>query len=336
MKIQLLLAIGDKDYSDFLSRVLTNRYMDFEVTVCSSREKLPELLRSNQHEVVILDSAFNEGMDLSGVRLSFLLWSDAERLGGINTELPLLSKYQRISKMVNQILSQYAKVAGMQQDMKSHNVRVTVVWSPAGGCGKTSVALAYAAQLAGWDRKTVYLDLEPFSSVNVYFPSGKGKSLSVVFENLSDRNANVGMLMKSIRQEDSRSGIFYFEEPSNYEDMDILTEKDINVLIHGAISGADELVVDLGNACDEKTKKAMELADQIFLVVDSSAQSVRKFEQFHTQHSLYSQIAEKLIIIANRNSARNIRASEEIVSLPFVESGDPIQVYRTLSRYFQK
>ena len=45
MKLQLLIAIGHQDYMEHLSDVLTQRYGEtFEVSVCSTGERLRELL----------------------------------------------------------------------------------------------------------------------------------------------------------------------------------------------------------------------------------------------------------------------------------------------------
>ena len=48
MKLQLLIAIGHQDYMEHLSDVLTQRYGEtFEVSVCSTGERLRELLSRN-------------------------------------------------------------------------------------------------------------------------------------------------------------------------------------------------------------------------------------------------------------------------------------------------
>ena len=57
-------------------------------------------------------------------------------------------------------------------------------------------ALAYAAQLVSRGKKTVYLDLEPFSSTPVYFADPE-RGLTDVFEKL---DGNLELLFQSIRR----------------------------------------------------------------------------------------------------------------------------------------
>ena len=45
MKIQLLIALNDIDYTEHLSKVLSEKYADrFEISICSSAERLQDTL----------------------------------------------------------------------------------------------------------------------------------------------------------------------------------------------------------------------------------------------------------------------------------------------------
>ena len=56
MKLQLLIAIGHQDYMEHLSDVLTQRYGEtFEVSVCSTGERLRELLSRKRFDAALLD-----------------------------------------------------------------------------------------------------------------------------------------------------------------------------------------------------------------------------------------------------------------------------------------
>ena len=58
MKIQLLIATADKDYTDYLSQILSEKYdKSFEVTVCSLPERLNELTSSQVFDVALVDYA---------------------------------------------------------------------------------------------------------------------------------------------------------------------------------------------------------------------------------------------------------------------------------------
>lgn len=328
MKIQLLMAINDSDYAEHLSQSLTEQYADmFEVSICSANDRLKELTDIRRFEVALLSPGLTEYTNLQMIQLPLLLWDGMTAITTQEEALKKIRKYQRISGIISEILAQYAEVSDGKGSFDDTQTHITAVWSPAGGCGKTTVAIAYAAQKVAAGRKTVYLDMEPFSSTDVYF-TGKGKSISTVLGKLE---SNVDILIQSIRQEDKGSGIYYFCKPENYDDINILTVEDIAALVKGCARGVEELVVDLSGACDEKVKYFLETADNVLLVVDATQNCQIKWEQFRTQNNLYEKLRSKLTLVANRNARVDASQAQQLVSLPIVQSNDPIVVYKTLS-----
>jgi len=216
MKIQLLIAIVDGEYREHLSRVLRDKYSDaFEISICSNLELVRGLLGKKHYDVAILDPEMAEDATLrSAVQMPVLLWDGSAVLGRQSAGLKRIRKYQKISGIVSEMLELYAEVAGMGAGYGNRG-SITVVWSPVGGCGKTTVALAYAAQRVAEGRKVVYLDMQNFSGSSAYFPQ-TGKSISSVFGKM---DSNVAMLFQSIRLQDGDTGIYYFCQPENYDDI---------------------------------------------------------------------------------------------------------------------
>lgn len=332
MKIQLLIGICQSDYAEHLSRVLAEKHADvFEVSVCSKPELLGQTMDKRRFDAALLDGEMAGAADLSAVRLPLLVWDGASPLEGAAQDLPRVRKYQRISAISSDVVERYAAISGPQESFQSSRAKITAVWSPTGGSGKTAVALALAARRAAQGRQTVYLDLEPFSALQSYFKE-PGKSISGVFEKL---DGDVALLFQGIRQRDSASGVYYFGAPMNYDDMNILTPEDVVRLLEGCAANADEVVVDLGSVCDGRTRKILELADQVWLVGDGSMVCRAKCHQFRTQHDVYGEIAPKLTVVANRG-ARNVALPEEReLSLPKVNADDPAAVYRALAEYIK-
>jgi len=323
MKIRLLIASSDEDYLEHLSRVLTEEYEStFEVTVCTAVKRLAELESNKKFDVALLGPEFVEAVP--DVRLCLLLWSgesDITTGGGMSR----VRKYQRISNITSKILEEYAEVS--PNGAGESDAKVSVVWAPAGGCGKTTVSLACAAQQVSKGKKVIYLDLEPFSSIPAYF-SNEGKSISTVFAKL---DSNVSLLMQSIRQEDSGSGIGYFGGPDNYDDIAVLTGEDAVCLVNGCAAIADEIVVDLGADWDERTAALLERADTVFAVIDGSRSCQIKWRQFCEQHNIFERLRDKLILVVNRGAQSSSVREVSTVRLPLVQSDDPIVVYKTLS-----
>lgn len=324
MKIQILIGVDDADYLDHLSRVLSQRYADeFEVSACSAKERLEKLMSQRRFRIALLSPALVDDTVRKNIELPLLLWDGEQQLPSAAEGLKRLRKYQRISMITRGILEQYAGISGRSSAEKSLLGHITAVWSPAGGSGKTTVAMACAARRVSQGKKTIYLDLEHFSSTKVYFRE-TGKSISAVFEKLDE---DVAVLLRSIQQEDVGSGIWYYCQPANYDDMNILTPEDLAALVGGSGACADELVIDLPSVCDEKVQRLLELADCVLVVADQTPTARAKLEQFLTQHSVYRDIAEKTKLVSNKGA----RIDGAQVQLPLVQSGDPIVVYKTLS-----
>lgn len=331
MKIKLIIASGDRDYAEHLSRVLADRYADvFEVGVCSVPAQWAELLAGGGCDAALLEPEFARSCPLKNVRLPLLLRDEsASGVMGLE-ELEQVEKYQRISSIAGSVLEGYAQFSAGIADLRKNRGHVTVVWSPAGGTGKTTVALAYAARKAADGEHATYLSLEDFCSVPAYFPGAdhEKKSISTVFEKLE---ADVPMLLKGILQQDSGSGVAYFCGPNNYDDINILTDEDLDTLIQGCLANTRELVVDLSSRCDGRTKKIFDLADTVLIVSDGSPAAQAKLRQFMSQHNIAQQIRDKAVLVNNRGAKDRVDGLARMVQLPFVRGADAVSVYKTLS-----
>lgn len=327
MKIQLLIATDDKDYAKHLSSVLSeNRAESFEVTVCSDAERIEGLLSERSYDVALFDAPLIPRSGLEKVRLPLLLWDMLESGGG-DVNLIKIRKYQRVSRLSSDILDEYSKATVGVTGFGSGKAKITAVWSPVGGVGKTTAALAYATQKAVGGGNITYLDLEYFSSTSVYFPE-TGKSISTAFERLG---SNAALLLKAISLKDSGSGICYFSPPNNYDDMNELTAEDVKALVDAAAENSDEVVVDLPCACDERTRKVLEAANAVYLVTDGSKTAAEKIQQFITQHNLYAKVYAKTVLVANKGAKVNNTRFKRMLQLPSVTANDPVSVCKTLS-----
>lgn len=328
MKIQLLIATSDQEYADALYTVLAKRQADiFELGLCSNPAKLEDMLLRRTYDICLLEPEEGAHYQLERVRLPLILQGShtkvPEELGG----LPRIKKYQRISALVSEVLDCYAEAAKSSELLGQTQAKITAVWSPVGGVGKTSVALAYATRAAMNGQRAAYLNLENFCSLGAFLKD-EGKSISSVLERI-DQNPSVQM--RSIRQQDAATGVFYYGAPENYDDINILGKTELVILLNAAASGVDELIVDLPSFCDERIECTFERANQVFLVTDLSVTAQRKLNIFMAQNSTYDDIRHKAVFVCNKGACGVPEGAERCVSLPHVQSADPAQVFKTLS-----
>jgi hypothetical protein len=328
MKIKLLIATADHDYAEHLSNVLAEKHADaFEVAVSSTAAQLDDLLAARKFDVALLDASFIAGADFSAVRLALVLRDESGPLAGPAGDLRKIRKYRRISSIAGDILANYAEEFGATDGVAAKKAHITAVWSPAGGVGKTTVALAYATRKAADGKQVLYLDLEHFSSTPLYFAE-TGPSISSIFEKL---DGAAGLLVRGIRQLDSGTGVAYFCHAENYDDLNILTAEDIAALMAACSAGTDELVIDLPCLCDERVRRILDFADRVLLVTDNTTTARAKLRQFMSQHNVFERVRAKTALIANKGAPGGESPVDTVIGLPLVPAGDAVAVYKALS-----
>ena len=334
MKIKLLIATDDSDYGGHLSNFLSERYAStFDVNLCTSSEQFQNITTSNKFGAALIEPKFATESDLGNILLPLILWSHDENHSEISENLTKIHKYQRISSLAENILESYAKVSnGAFFAHVGRYAKVTACWSPKGGAGTTSVALAYCAEKARNGKDVLYLNLESFSSIPVFF-ADSGKSISTIFEVLEKKEGDISILINGLRRKDDASSISYFCSPKNYDDVNILSIDDTQTLISACCAATDELVIDMSCVCSKRVWQVFQQADNILLVTDDSASAMPKLNQFVSQHNIFGQIKSKTILVANKNSPTPEFFADSAISLPYIDSDDCIAVYMALSDY---
>jgi len=329
MRVKLLIATVDILYAKLISDNISEFHADkIDISICSTLEGLQESLSKRKYDVVLLDAVLIEHADTGLPCLRLLLWSEADPAGILPEGLGAINKYQRISSIVSSVLERFAKESGNRNGPDSKRAKITAVWSPAGGVGKTSVAIAYALSNAIDENEVFYLNLEDFTSVPGYFDDS-GKSISNVFEMLENNNGNVKMLIQGVSSRDN--GLTYLCSPDNYEDMFILSGENVNELILNCSELSDELVIDLSCSFDTRTRKVFELADNVLIVTAQTSVAKTKLAQFISQNNVFESIKDKVTLVANKGAVINEPAIDSMISLPYVQANDTVELCRKLS-----
>jgi len=330
MRVKLVIATVDILYAKLISDNISEFHADkIDVCICNALEGLQEALSKHSFDVALIDPVMIAYADTSSVSLPLLLWSENDPADALPEGLGKINKYQRISSIVASVLERYAKVSKSKYDPDSRKANITAVWSPSGGAGKTSVAMAYALSKADDEKEVFYLNLEDFTSVPGYL-NGNGKSISSVFEMLENHDGNTKMLIQGVSCRDN--GITFICGPDNYEDMCILSNENVHELVNACAGLTDELVIDLSSSCDARTRKVFELADSVLLVAGQTATAKTKLSQFISQNNVFETIREKAALVANKGATIRETVTDMTISLPNVQAGDEMEVCKILSQ----
>lgn len=349
MIIKLLIVSPDSAYEKHLSNVLSNiGDRLYEITTLTQKSGFIETMQSRNYDIVLFEqSMFDSNLNFKNAKL-FVVLSDEEtgyKFFNNYSFIKRINKYQRISNISREILDYYSQTTDSVRPITNSPADITAVFSPAGGCGKTSVAIAYAMNLANLtadfeNKKNVfYLSLENFSSTHAYFPNN-GKSLSDILSKLDKANA---VTLMALKQHDERSGISYFSMPNNYDDINIINETEIDTLINLIMQSGicDKLIIDLSSLADKKTRKILERADNVLLVTDQSQTARQKLAQFSSQYNIFEKIRNKTTLIINKDGSDKSKADGvdgigKNIKLPFLNLSDNYVVCEKLSKILHK
>jgi len=338
MKIKMMIATTDNDYAKLLSDNISEFHSNkIDVSECSGVDGFNEAGPKRKYDVALVDSKSVGKADLTNVTLPILLWSDndaSEITEAISFGINKIRKYQRITSIIAGVFEYFAKVSETGSGPESKHTEITAVWSPVGGVGKTTTALAYAASKVAEGKEVFYLNFEDFSSIPGYFHE-TGKSISSVFEMLDTQTGNIKMFIQGICC--LNNGIKYLSGPDNYEDMYILTLENISELITACAGLTDELILDLPCVYDARTKKSFEAACNIFIVTSPEYSADAKLIQFKSQNNVYEDIKDKVTFIMNKatpmtnESLSKPDAGLKVISLPYIKTENARDVYKSLA-----
>lgn len=223
--IHLVLADGDRDYVDHLSRWFReNKQRQFQVSVFTEEESFQGYLQSGnaQADVIVLSESFlKPGMESQGNLII---------LGSTSTGLPSIEKYQTAPALCTAILSQVSQwqhiLQGAQHNGKSNLV---VCYSPQLRL-KTMLALCLA-RISG---EHLYLNLQAFSCYPLQAEDAGSRNLSNILYHIKASRGNLQIALES--SVTNGKGINFIPSVENPGDLWELSDKETGILIQALSS----------------------------------------------------------------------------------------------------
>lgn len=276
----------------------------------------PELLRHNIGNVYVLA----ESMEIGGTE---------------DLSIHKIYKYTSIKEIFNELMSE-GLTGVIEGSAGKKETQVVAVYSPIGGAGVTTIAVALSAALAKNHKKVLFLSTEILQNFQFYL-NNKGFLPNEACEVLkSGREHLYAELKDYIRNE-----IFYYLPPFYASLAAMGIQFDIYRKFVGDIKESrdyDYIVIDMETGFQEEKASIFSFADRIITVMQQDAFSVQKLENL--TRSLELKNNEKFLFICNRFSKEKknsfvgsrlqegIGISEYIGVLPLEEADSIIKLER--------
>ncbi len=329
--MNLIIADNNIDYAARLSAVIAQSYKhSFSITVFSEEQKLAQFLHKNSVNVLLADiSLANAIMESSNIGLVLVLVENNELLLDIKLkDYQIINKYQRVSKIVQRIFDYYADSnPGNFYTLKTRETsKIIVCFSPGGGVGKSTIAIAMACKYTMLGHRAFYLNLEKFSSTGTFFKAGSGKGMSELLKCLH-QGSELELKIKSLCRQDTATGVLFFSQPDNLLDIEAVTVDDLRQIISGLISCSlcEYLIVDTPADISATNMELLDLADQLVIISDVSKTNQQRLQQLENAAQVFAAHRHKTGLIINKASIGNpLKTKAHILArIPLMQIDDP-------------
>ncbi len=338
MKKKMILADWEDMYLNELSYGFLERDSGLELFTFSDKEALYHYLRQGTiADILVVDESFVEPelQSLTSCPTKIVMSVSMNQVEGFE----VIKKYQKNEDLLKAIMLRYAENSGSIEPIRGNSdTRMAVFYSPAGGTGKTTLALATATAGAKSGFRTFYLNMEEIDSVSHILRKTPG-TLSDVFLALKTRGMNVGIKLQNCIGVDADAGFSYISGVESVSEYEEISGNDIKKLLETIriLSVFDLVVIDLSSGFTEKTKQLLNEVDDIFIPVTMNENSVLKLQRFFDEsnlHRMYEPIMKKVKLIINQ-TGRNTEGRNPMADYIFERAVccDKIPDLRQLSSY---
>lgn len=256
---------------------------------------LGALLVVEEVDAVVLRIALRAGLD------------DAVALAGVKEDLPQAVRDLGLRLQAVRATNSISVVS----TPKEQRGRITTVFSPKGGVGKSVVAVNLASALAQNDSATVaVMDLDlNFGDVSVMLRLKPTHHIGEAYEAGTRLDAE---LMKSLLLQDDRTRLQILAAPPGGTEGARITAEAVHTILSVMRSVADHVIVDTSTNLDDAVLQALTESDDIVYVVGMDVPSVKNARLGVQALELLGVPLGRLIVVLNRADSRVHLAQRDI------------------------
>lgn len=300
----LIIADTDKEYVARLSAYILKTYGDdYEIEVFYEKSALKERIQQQRCEVLLLSpQLYDSQIYFKNIKLPIILIDDDQLVPYPDKFKWTINKYTRISTLLHYINKEY-------EEVEKNRPIIYSFYGPAGGVGKTTIALATAMAYAKIGRKVLYINLEEMDSTGMFFEEKDITPKEVLERPVEDAYDQI--LAERVKQYE-HTHIMYLKR--NYID-DKKQNARIDLLVERAIDSgiANIVVIDLSASYSQLYEGFAEISDYVILVSNAHTHAIYKLTQLLEETKLVEEFGEKLKLIVNQSKELSISTDIEVV-----------------------
>lgn len=303
-KIYIAVADSDEFYLKQLANCIFASPQPFEVFTFSRQDSLERFLRQDRSSVDIL--LISEEMrcsvcDSCSAGTKILLSESEEETEGYGA----VKKYQKTASLLSEVMLLYGKNAGKLNRLMKDGRETCLLglWSPAGGSGKTTLALLLARQLGLMRRSVFYLNCERVDSTRGLLVPDAGISVSDLLVAVRSGESGIGLSVLSKMCTPPRLAFSYINPPESSLEYNEVTAEQQAVILEELEGRFDFVILDFESELNEEKLEILHLCDHIILPFTPDALGVGKLLRFFDEAALRGELASfsgKILYAANK------------------------------------
>ncbi len=308
MSMNLIIADTNQDYVERLKDYILNKYQDqYIIELIYDKYQLKERIKQGKCQVVLLTpNLYDPEMNIKNIELPIILVDEEAPLPYPDKFKRSINKYTRITSLMLYVEEEY-------EEMERNKPIIYGVYSPAGGVGKTTIALSAAIAYAQAGKKVLYFNLEDLDSTPMFFEKAEVPPMEVLLNLAKDSYEQ--MLAKRIGQ-DKRTGVMYFTREVQTLDPYAISAEEVSRIVETLIESgmANIVIIDLSTELNFLNRQVFEMADYLMMVVNQNTQSTYKTNCFMAQDELIEPIRNKIKFVINQGKEFSINQDVEVIA----------------------
>lgn len=320
MKIKLAILEKDQSYLNRIVSVFGTKYSDkFQIYSFTDPDVAFSTLETAKIEVMVASDTFEIDMEKLPKRCGFAYFVDSPDIETLNGQRTIC-KFQKADLIYKQILSIFSENAGNVSGLKlGDDSSKLIFFQPvSGGVGSSSMAAACAMHYAAMGKKTLYLNLEPFGSSDIFFAAEGQFDMSDIIFALKSNKANLAMKLESCVKQADCGVYFYSQSKIALDMMELNSENILRLITELQLTGSyDYIIVDTDFSLDRESLKIYRKANSIVWVGDGSEISNSKlFRAYNAivtmEQNADSPLNNRIVLLYNKFSNKTSRVLNEI------------------------
>ena len=297
-KPKIVLVDNDEKYLIPLElKIIEELYEKIDLEIITNASYFNEFFSSPKKIdiLVISEDLFNEEIQRQNINHMFVLTEQSQKDSTGDLSINKIYKYTSVKEIYNEII--YNSNSNLFVEKKeSKGSKVILVYSPIGGCGKTTVAIGISACLAQSFKKVLYINAEPLQTFQ-YFLTNKGFLSSDLYKQLRTSNTSMYDSIKVNVRNEIFSYIPPFSSSLSSLNVDFAIYKNLIMQIKQS-QDYDFIIVDVSSEFTDDKAELISLAEKVIVLTQQDNYSVMKTEAL--LNNINCSDEEKFIFVCNK------------------------------------